>query len=137
MELGQSRAGGAGRAGTGRRAARAAALVAALALVATGCGGGGGTATPPAPAPAGEPSAAAEGAFPVTVKDKFGDVEITAQPARVAALTMSDADVLVALGVTPVLFESPSWVPNGINPWLSDALAGAPAPEGFDAVDSL
>jgi iron complex transport system substrate-binding protein len=124
--LRQSRVDGAGRAGP-----RLAALVAGLALAVTACGGG--TAEAPPAAPTGSDPAA----YPVTVTDGFGPVEIPAAPRRVAALTTADADVLVALGVTPVLFSSPSWIPNGINPWLSDALGGEPAPEGFDNVDGL
>jgi len=136
MEWWQSRGTGTGGARPGPAGARLAALVAALALVVTACGSGGGTGAAPAPAAPSEGGAPAA-AFPVTVTDQFGQVEIPERPERVVALTMSDADVLVALGVTPVLFEAPSWIPGGINPWLSDALAGQPAPEGFEGVDGL
>ncbi|OLT09971.1 hypothetical protein BJF78_29555 [Pseudonocardia sp. CNS-139] len=44
--------------------------------------------------------------------------------------------MLVALGVTPVLIEAPTWIPNGINPWLSEALGGQ-RPEGFTGADGL
>jgi iron complex transport system substrate-binding protein len=50
---------------------------------------------------------------------------------------MADADVLVALGVTPVISLQPSWIVNGVNPWLSDALAGKPTPEGYEDADGL
>lgn len=135
MELWQSRVTGVGGGRTGRAGVRLAALVAGLTLAVTACGGGGTAAAPSSAPPAGEPSAAA--AYPVTVTDQFGPVEITEAPQRIAALSTADADVLVALGVTPVLSLQPSWIEGGVNPWLTDALAGRPAPEGFDNPDGL
>jgi iron complex transport system substrate-binding protein len=54
-------------------------------------------------AAASEPNSDSEsGAFPVTVSGAYGDITIESQPKRVVALSPTDADILLSLGVTPV-----------------------------------
>jgi iron complex transport system substrate-binding protein len=56
-----------------------------------------------APAPTDAPKTADTGAaFPVTLKHKFGETTITAEPQRVIALGFSDQDPILALGVKPI-----------------------------------
>jgi iron complex transport system substrate-binding protein len=40
--------------------------------------------------------------FPVTIENKLGRAEIPRRPERVVALGSTDADIAVALGVTPL-----------------------------------
>jgi iron complex transport system substrate-binding protein len=97
-------------------------LAAALAagLVLAGCGG---EDTPEAESPA----PAAEDSFPVTLETDFGPTEVTEQPERVVVLGLTDADAVLALGVTPVAVQQ--WLPQyseyGVGPWAEDEIAEA------------
>jgi len=89
--------------------------------LAAGCAGG-------APdTPATEPTTSAEpGALPVTLDHAFGSTTVSAPPSRVAVVGLGDADVLLALGVVPVLV--PVWngsVDDGVGSWARPHLAGA------------
>jgi iron complex transport system substrate-binding protein len=79
-----------------------------------------------APAPTEAPPAATTGgAFPVTLKHKFGETVVTAEPKRVIALGYSEVDPILALGVVPVALRE--WFgdqPNGVWPWSQGALNG-------------
>ncbi|GAA2241362.1 iron-siderophore ABC transporter substrate-binding protein [Promicromonospora sukumoe] len=68
--------------------------------------------------PSAEGSAAAGGAFPVTVETKFEPVTIDEQPERVVALGWGDAEVALELGVQPV--GASDWLAfggDGVGPW--------------------
>ncbi|MCA2217163.1 ABC transporter substrate-binding protein [Jidongwangia harbinensis] len=63
--------------------------------------------------------------FPNPVEHRYGATVIPARPERVAALGRGDADVLLALGVRPVVVHD--WVgvwPPGVGPWSRPALGG-------------
>lgn len=93
--------------------------------LAAGCAG-------EAPDPAGTaPGGSAEpGAFPVTLDHAYGSTTVSAPPNRVAVVGLGDADVLLALGVVPVLV--PAWsgsVDDGVGSWARPHLgAAAPIP---------
>ncbi|MFP5069277.1 ABC transporter substrate-binding protein [Pseudonocardia nantongensis] len=76
----------------------------------------------PGPAPAGG------GPFPVTVEHAYGSTTIPAAPTRVVALGVSDADPLLALGVTPVGLSAFSSYEQtgGLGPWARDRVQGEP-----------
>nr|WP_242484800.1 ABC transporter substrate-binding protein [Rhodococcus sp. MS16] len=66
------------------------------------------------------------GAFPVTIDHKFGSTTIEQAPSRIAAVGIGDADVLLSLGLTPVLV--PVWkgsTDDGIGVWADSAVQGA------------
>lgn len=68
-------------------------------------------------------------AFPVTIAHKYGDTTIAAQPTRIVTVGLTEQDVLLALGITPV--GTTEWFgghPGAIWPWAQDKLGG-PAPE--------
>ncbi|WP_246833404.1 ABC transporter substrate-binding protein [Williamsia sp. 1138] len=68
---------------------------------------------------------AEEGALPVTVTHNFGETEIKTEPARIATLGPGDADILMALGITPttiVPFNDPTGK-NVIEPWNEKYIA--------------
>ena len=57
---------------------------------------------------------------------KFGSTTITQAPSRIAAVGIGDADVLLSLGLTPVLV--PVWkgsTDDGIGVWADPAVQGA------------
>ncbi|MEU6699786.1 iron-siderophore ABC transporter substrate-binding protein [Pseudonocardia sp. NPDC046786] len=94
-------------------------LPALLALV-TGC-----SHAPDDPA---APGGEAGGAFPVGVEHVFGTTEIPERPARVVALGVTDADPVLALGVTPVGLASYTFYEEtgGLGPWARDLVQGEP-----------
>lgn len=118
----------------GRRGRRAvAALLGAVLLTVTAaCGSDsdGSTAddgpreTLPTTVPAGPTTTIPESdpsAYPVTVEHALGETTIDAPPTRVAAIGLTDQDVLLALGVKPVL--TVEWFgehPGAIFPWAVD-----------------
>ncbi|MGY1795378.1 ABC transporter substrate-binding protein [Geodermatophilus sp. SYSU D00525] len=79
-----------------RNRARRVSLTAAAALLVTGLAACGGTAGDEPAAPA------ADGAWPVTIENRFGTTEIPAEPQRVVTVGFNDQDFVLALGVTPV-----------------------------------
>ncbi|MFC0454229.1 ABC transporter substrate-binding protein [Rhodococcus jostii] len=65
-------------------------------------------------------------AFPVTIDHKFGSTTVTQAPTRIAAVGIGDADVLLSLGLTPVLV--PVWkgsTDDGIGVWADPSVHGA------------
>lgn len=87
------------------------------------------------PKPAG-PAATAD-AFPVTVDGAFGPTRIAERPERVAAVGfLRDADVALALGVTPVAMAKADFLPKAYTPWVLDAL-GASKTKRLDTTDGL
>lgn len=72
-------------------------------------------------------TAAAEGAFPVTVKHKFGETTIDSMPKRVVSLGYSDQEPIIAFGVTPVLVREWSGMTpegQGVSEWAKDKIEG-------------
>ncbi|MCE0768014.1 ABC transporter substrate-binding protein [Pseudonocardia kujensis] len=106
----------------GRTALRALAAAALTALVAAACSG-------PSQAPstsAPEPSAAAQHAFPVTLKHAYGETTIPAAPTRVVTIGFNEGDFALALGVVPLaereFFGGFDWQDR---PWAAGAKHGA------------
>ncbi|MEQ3549319.1 iron-siderophore ABC transporter substrate-binding protein [Pseudonocardia nematodicida] len=66
--------------------------------------------------------------FPVSVEHAFGTTEIPAEPTRVVALGVTDADPLLALGVTPVATAAYTFYEDdgGLGPWARDLVEGEP-----------
>lgn len=93
-----------------------------LAALATGCAG---SDSEPAPSPTGE----------VTVEHAYGTTTVPADPQRVVVLGFVDIDVVLALGVTPALYND--WFGTGtLNPWAADLVSGA-APKPIQTTDGL
>ncbi|CCH86559.1 Putative iron uptake ABC transporter substrate-binding protein [Modestobacter italicus] len=115
-----------------RRPVRALALAGVLSAVAglTACGGDEEEAEASA-------TAATDGAFPVSIENKFGTTEIEAEPQRVVTVGFNDEDFVLALGVTPVGvrellgdYDAPS------RPWAQEQLDGAELPTvGGEEID--
>lgn len=82
-----------------------------------------------------ETAAASEstsGGFPVTLTGAFGDVTIESKPERVLALSPTDADIVLSLGVTPIAIPSSAQTDattnnSGLFPWAEGKYpAGTP-----------
>nr|WP_231910921.1 iron-siderophore ABC transporter substrate-binding protein [Corynebacterium suranareeae] len=61
----------------------------------------------------------ADGAFPVSISTKFGDITIESQPERVVALGWGDAEAALEFGVQPV--GASDWLAfggEGVGPWI-------------------
>ncbi len=94
---------------------------AAMAGSAAGCARSAPDAEGDAPAASSEP-----GALPVTLDHAYGSTTVSAPPSRVAVVGLGDADVLLALGVIPVLV--PVWngsTADGVGTWARPHLGGA------------
>jgi iron-siderophore transport system substrate-binding protein len=92
-----------------------------MAGLAAGCAGSAPDAAGDAPATSAEP-----GALPVTLDHAYGSTTVPAPPSRVAVVGLGDADVLLALGVIPVLV--PVWngsTADGVGTWARPHLGGA------------
>ncbi|MFB9835192.1 iron-siderophore ABC transporter substrate-binding protein [Actinoallomurus acaciae] len=89
-------------------------LVAALSLAA-GCTNSANTDT----------AKAADKGFPVSVSGKLGTATITHRPKRVVALSWTDADIALSLGVTPIAMQKIPVVAGGVEPWTKQWLKGA------------
>lgn len=98
---------------------------AALALVATSLAACG--ADDPEPtASAGGAGEAAGAAFPVTVEHRLGETVIPEAPERVVSVGLTEQDVLLELGVTPIAVTE--WYgeqPSATWPWAQDLLGHA------------
>jgi iron complex transport system substrate-binding protein len=105
-------------------------LLAALALgLLAGCGSEA-TDQPAAPA--------AKGAFPVTIKHKFGSTTIKSAPKRVVVVGLREQDSLLALGIVPV--GTTEWYgdhPGAIFPWAKQALGDAKLPTKLSFTDGI
>ncbi|ADB51111.1 ABC transporter substrate-binding protein [Conexibacter woesei] len=100
----------------------AAGATAAAALAACGGDDGG---------PAASAAAGDAGAFPVSVRDRYGTTTIERTPERVVCFGYNDHDTMLALGVVPVGLIQ--WIPEwkrGVGPWSLRALGDA-RPELF------
>lgn len=116
------------------RPSRLAVPLVALALAAglTACGS-----DEPAPQAGAQPSAAADGAFPVTLENKFGTTEVAAAPQRVVSVGFNDADFVLALGGTLVgERELLGDYDATTRPWAADVLPAEPVPTvGSNEID--
>lgn len=83
---------------------------------------------------AGSPSADG-GGYPLTVRTRYGKVTIDKAPERVVALSVTEADSLISLGVRPVAVAAdPDTLQTGY-PWMVDSIkdisdAGLSSPSG-------
>lgn len=99
-------------------------LAAGLAL--TGCSTG-------SVADAGQTSSnSSSTAYPLTIKNTFGETVIPKQPQRIATVSWVNDDVVMALGVVPVGMPTVTWGGDdkGLTPWKQDALNKLGAPLG-------
>jgi ABC-type Fe3+-hydroxamate transport system substrate-binding protein len=91
-------------------------FLAVLLLALTGCG----SANDEAPQAAGSQG----GAFPVTIKNKYGDTVVKQAPQRVVTVGLVEQDALLALGVVPA--ATTEWFgekPGALFPWAKAKLA--------------
>ncbi|WP_028936963.1 iron-siderophore ABC transporter substrate-binding protein [Pseudonocardia spinosispora] len=63
--------------------------------------------------------------FHSSVAGKFGTTTITKNPVRVVAMSWTDADIALSLGITPVGIAKADDTPAGLQPWTESALRGA------------
>jgi iron complex transport system substrate-binding protein len=110
------------------------ALLAALPLLAlTACGGG------DEKDAAAQPQAGADaGAFPVSIKNKFGTAEIKSAPQRIVVVGLVEQDALLALGVTPV--ATTEWFgnkPGALFPWAKAKLGDGALPQVLSDKDGI
>jgi len=75
--------------------------------------------------------------FPVTVEHKFGTTVIDEEPQRVVVVGLTEQDILLELGVTPI--ATTEWYgeqPYAVWPWATDLLGDA-KPAVLDQTDGL
>ncbi|NLU65468.1 ABC transporter substrate-binding protein [Rhodococcus sp. HNM0563] len=80
-------------------------------------------------------SAAESSAFPTSVTGALGTVTIDERPERVVAMSWTDADILLSLGVTPVAIGK---APNdaGVQPWTDELLGDGDRPAILQGVNA-
>lgn len=104
-------------------------------LALTACG----AETKEPPAAAGQAQGATEpGAFPVTIKNKYGDAVIKEAPKRVVAVGLVEQDALLALGVVPV--GTTEWFgekPGALFPWAKAKLGDGALPTVLSYQDGI
>src|SRR4051812_37556544 len=106
-------------------------VIVALLALATFAGCGSETTERPASPPA-------AGAFPVTLKHKFGSTTITSPPKRIVVVGLREQDALLALGIVPV--ATTEWFgehPGAIFPWAKAALGDAKPPTKLSFTDGI
>jgi iron complex transport system substrate-binding protein len=85
------------------------------------------------------PQASSEaGAFPVTIKNKFGDTVIKDAPKRIVLVGLVEQDALLALGVTPV--ATTEWFgdkPGALFPWAKAKLGDGAVPQVLSDKDGI
>lgn len=98
---------------------RAALAMGALAVVATvtACSSGTGD--------DGAPADTADAAFPVSIEHIHGTTTIAEKPERIVTLGVTDADVVLALGVVPVANTGYTFYETGLGPWTDDYVGDA------------
>ncbi|ODU05173.1 MAG: hypothetical protein ABS81_08365 [Pseudonocardia sp. SCN 72-86] len=75
---------------------------------------------------------ASAGAFPVTVTGKLGSATIQAKPTRVVALSWTDGDVALGMGVVPVGMGAVPTSESGFDPWTEQVLGSSQRPALLD-----
>src|SRR5690606_3153463 len=88
------------------------------------------------------PSLAGAEDYPLTIEHAFGTTVIEAKPLRIAAVSWSNHEVPLALGVVPVGFAAANFGDdngNGVLPWVEARLEelGAATPVLFDEGDGI
>jgi iron complex transport system substrate-binding protein len=85
------------------------------------------------------PDASSEaGAFPVTIKNKYGDTVIKETPKRIVLVGLVEQDALLALGVTPV--ATTEWFgnkPGALFPWAKAKLGDGAVPQVLSDKDGI
>ena len=112
---------GATRTAAGRLLSLSVALVLTGAAL-TGCAASGDTAAAENPNYTTSPS----DEFPLTVEHQFGETEIAAEPQRIVVVGLTEQDILLELGVTPV--ATTEWYgeqPYATWPWAAELLGDA------------
>jgi iron complex transport system substrate-binding protein len=102
-------------------------------LALTACGSG-----EEAPETAGAQAAAETGAFPVTIKNKFGETVVKEAPKRVVAVGLVEQDALLALGVVPI--GTTEWFgekPGALFPWAKEKLGDGALPTVLKDKDGI
>lgn len=100
------------------RSSRVLALAAAAAVLTLGACSSSSDADEPDGSATASASASADGAYPVTIDTKFGQVTVEEEPDRVVALGWGDAELALAFGVQPV--GAADWLAfggEGVGPW--------------------
>ena len=75
--------------------------------------------------------------FPVTVEHEYGETTIESEPQRIVSVGLTEQDVLLELGVTPI--ATTEWYGEqefAVWPWATDLLNGA-EPEVLSAADGF
>ncbi|MCI2958485.1 ABC transporter substrate-binding protein [Agromyces atrinae] len=75
--------------------------------------------------------------FPVTIEHKFGETTIPSEPQRVAVVGLTEQDILLELGVTPI--ATTEWYgeqPYAVWPWATELLGDA-EPTVLSTLDGL
>lgn len=112
----------------------ASAAGAALAACSTGSTSG-------SPSGSGGSGTSDPGAYPVTIKHALGTTTITKAPTRIATVAETDQDMLVSLGIVPVLVPATSWGGNArkSTDWFDAAVKklGKDYPQQYSADDKL
>jgi len=75
--------------------------------------------------------------FPLTVEHQFGETVVDSEPQRVVVVGLTEQDILLELGVTPI--ATTEWYgeqPNAVWPWAT-ALLGDAEPVVLDTVDGF
>lgn len=106
-------------------------LLAVLLLALTGCGSGADDDVPQAAAQQG-------GAFPVTIKNKYGDTVVKQAPKRIVTVGLVEQDALLALGDVPV--ATTEWFgekPGALFPWAKAKLGDGAVPQVLSDKDGL
>ncbi|MFF1818388.1 iron-siderophore ABC transporter substrate-binding protein [Kribbella sp. NPDC058245] len=94
--------------------------------------------TKDAPAAGQSQGSAEAGAFPVTIKNKWGDAVIKEAPKRVVAVGLVEQDALLALGVVPV--GTTEWFgdkPGALFPWAKAKLGSGALPTVLSDKDGI
>ncbi|MFD7154917.1 iron-siderophore ABC transporter substrate-binding protein [Kribbella sp. NPDC059898] len=84
------------------------------------------------------PQASSGGAFPVTIKNKYGDTVVKEAPKRVVTVGLVEQDALLALGVVPV--GTTEWFgekPGALFPWAKAKLGDGAVPQVLSDKDGL
>lgn len=99
-------------------------IVSLLALVLAGCGDDTSSEEEAAPSTSDSASGEAAGAFPVEIEHLWGTTTVEEAPERVVALGVTDADAVLALGITPVALAGFSFFETGLGPWAEAKVEG-------------
>ena len=86
------------------------------------------------PEASGSTSAAADGAFPVTISHIYGETTFEAAPERVVTVSWINQDAVIALGTVPVGMPFVTWGGDGEGylPWTRAAIGDATPPTLYD-----